>query len=433
MKPSHVFSSILAVLIIANGLGAESPARRSLDDALEDPRVQVALSRLDGNAGKMAADLAEIGAIPSPSGSEHERAAAVAAMMRRIGLSDVRVDEIPNAVGRIPGRSGRTLVFISTLDDLETVAEHQRRAGGPPRVEDDRVIGPGVNTSSITISMLAAAEAFVKSGIEPEHDLIFAAVAQEETGLTGMRKIYAETRDGALGFIDILGDGRSISYGAIGIHWWKVAASGPPGHSLGGGLPNVNQGIGRAVDRILSLPHPARETASRTVVNVGILRSGAVFNHKPENGWFSLDIRSLDMGVIAAVEEAVRAVLDEVSAETGIAFQMEPFQLTPGGQIPDAVNSPLVETAVAVSRHLGYEPRLGNAGSSNMNIAIGGGTPAIGLGGSRGGQRGFPDEWADIPAMVRSAKHVFLLAAALGGAANPGLPNARFSSGRPSR
>jgi len=415
MKLNEALCLIFAVMIVANGLGGESPARRSLPDALEDPRVQAALSRIDGSAGKMAADLAEIGAIPSPSGREHERAAAVAAMMREIGLSDVRVDEIPNAVGRIPGRSGRALVFISTLDDLETVAEHQSRAGGPPRLEDDRVIGPGVNTSSITISMLAAAEAFVKSGIEPEHDLVFAAVAQEETGLTGMRKIYTDYRAGALGFVDILGDGRSISYGAIGIHWWKIAASGPPGHSLGGGLPNVNQGIGRAVDRILSLPHPDRETASRTVVNVGILRSGAVFNHKPESGWFSLDIRSLDMDVIAAVEEAVRDVLDEVGAETGVAFQMEPFQLTPGGQIPDAVNSPLVQTAVTVSRHLGYEPRLGNAGSSNMNIAIGGGTPAIGLGGSRGGQRGFPDEWADIPAMVRSAKHVFLLAATLGG------------------
>jgi hypothetical protein len=67
-----------------------------------------------------------------------------------------------------------------------------------------------------------------------------------------------------------------------------------------------------------------------------------------------------------------------------------------------------------VARWLGLEPALGTAGSSNLNIAVAGGTPAIGLGGERGGRRGFPDEWADIPSMMRTARHVLLLAAALG-------------------
>jgi hypothetical protein len=95
---------------------------------------------------------------------------------------------------------------------------------------------------------------------------------------------------------------------------------------------------------------------------------------------------------------------------------MEPFQLTPGGQIPGARESVLVTTAEAISKHLGFEKvRVSNMGSSNMNVAIGGGTPAIGLGGGRGGRRGYPDEWADITVMLRTAKHVLLLAATLGG------------------
>jgi hypothetical protein len=48
-----------------------------------------------------------------------------------------------------------------------------------------------------------------------------------------------------------------------------------------------------------------------------------------------------------------------------------------------------------------------------MTVAMGGGTPAIGLGGERGGARGTPQEWADVTAMVRSAKHIVLLAATL--------------------
>jgi acetylornithine deacetylase/succinyl-diaminopimelate desuccinylase-like protein len=170
--------------------------------------------------GPAAAELlVEIGGIVSPSGEELERARRVAAEMEAMGLQDVRVDGSPNAVGVIPGRSGKAVVFISTLDDLATVAAHQRAAEGGPVVEDGRVVGPGTNTSSITVSMLEAARAYLEAGLEPEHDLIFAAVAQEETGLRGMRALVEELGDRALAYVDILGDGRSISYGGLAIHW----------------------------------------------------------------------------------------------------------------------------------------------------------------------------------------------------------------------
>ncbi len=212
----------------------------------------------------------------------------------------------------------------------------------------------------------------------------------------------------------MLGDGHSITYGAITIHWWKVVATGPPGHSLNGGLPNVNQGIGRAVDRILQLPHPERHKTDRVVVNVAMLQSGAVYNHKPASGWFSLDVRSLVGTRVDEVEAEVRRVLAEVTRETTIQFVMEPFQTTPGGQLPGFRESALVTTAESISRHLGYDGQLGNAGSANLNVPLGQGTPAIGIGGERGGQRGFPDEWADIPQMMRTAKYVALLAATMG-------------------
>ena len=393
----------------------EAGAQTPVDRALEFSPVQQGLERIQDRAGEGAALLAEIGGIISPSGEELERARRVAEEMRRIGLDDVRVDDQPNAIGVIPGRSGRALVFVSTLDDLATVAENQRAADTPARVEGDRVVGPGTNTSSITVAMLVAAEAYAASGLEPEHDLVFAAVAQEETGLRGMRALFEEYRDRAVAFVDILGDGSTISYGALNIHWWRVEGEGPPGHSLEGGLPNVNQALARAVDRILTWSRDLQDPEARTVVNVAILRSGEVFNHKPETGWFSLDLRSLDGEVVEGMETEVRRILEEVSAETGIALRMVPENITPGGQIPGFRDSEVVRSSVAAARAVGLEPRLSNAGSSNMNVALGQGVPAIALGGSRGGERGFPGEWADVPAMIRSAQHVFLLAAGLGG------------------
>lgn len=358
--------------------------------------------------------LIEIGAIESPSGEEHERAARVAEEMRRIGLSDVWITDAPNVIGRIPGRSGAATVFVSTLDDLRTVVEHQRARGGPPTIEGDRIVGPGTNTSSTTAAMLTAARALVEVGIQPAHDLVFAAVAQEETGLVGMRELYDEFEGNAREYIDVLGDGRRISYGALGIHWWKVIATGPPGHTLRGGLPNINLGIARAVDRILGLPQPEQFADRTTRINVAMLQSGSVFNHKPPEGWFSLDIRSLDAEIIASIEEDVRKILDDVAAETEISLRLEPENLTPGGQIDGARESDLVRWSGHVAGRLGFEPSFSNTGSANLNIAIAAGTPAIGLGGSRGGDRGYPGEWTDIDAMMNTAEHVALLAIALG-------------------
>jgi acetylornithine deacetylase/succinyl-diaminopimelate desuccinylase-like protein len=389
-------------------------AQRPLESALWDPAIAGALVDLDARRDQTARWLAEIGGIISPSGHELERAQAVAAEMRRIGLSNVAIDSAPNVVGIIPGRSGKALVFVSTLDDLATVAEHPRAQKAKPRLEGDRVIGPGTNTSTTTASLVAAADVLIQRGVVPEHDLVFAAVAQEETGLRGMQALYAQWKDRAIGFVDVLGDGHSITYGAVTIHWWKVVASGPAGHSLNGGVPNVNQGIGRAVDRILQLPQPERYKDQRVVINVAMLQSGAVYNHKPDTGWFSLDVRSLDAARVEEVEREVRALLAQVTRETTIGFVMEPFQLTQGGQIPGFRESAMVQTAVAISHQRGYDARLGNAGSANLNVPLGQGSPAIGIGGERGGRRGFADEWGDVPQMMRTAKFLIMLAGTIG-------------------
>ena len=383
----------------------------------QPPALAMRLDQLvEASGDSITADLVRLAAIRSPSGEEAERAQAVAARMRAIGLTDVAVDQLPNVTGRIrgslPDASRRAIVFVATLDDLAPVAQHQRTATRPPYVNDNRVIGPGTNTSSTTAAVLGAARALVAAGVRPQHDLIFAAVAQEETGLLGMKALYAVWRSQADAFVDVLGDGRSLTYGAIGIHWWRVWAYQQGGHTLTGGLPNVNQGIARAVDRILAIPQaPA---SSRSVLNVSMIRSGDVVNRKPDSAWFSVDIRALDVAVIARNESAVRAVLDSVSRETGTRFDLRVLQQTAGGQIAGADTSKLVRSSVVIAKALGISPQLGIAGSSNLNVAISGGTLAIGLGGERGGGRAEPSEFADIPAMLRSAKFVARLAAVMG-------------------
>ncbi len=398
------------LLLFSFGVSSIALAQRSIEDALSDPTVLRGLADIDASADLSAQQLVQIGGIISPSGQELERAQAVAALMEGLGLQDVEVTNSPNVIGRIPGTSGKAIVFVATLDDLSTVAEHQRAAQSLPTIEGDRVVGPGTNTSLTTIALLSAARALINQGFQPEHDIVFAAVAEEETGLRGMRALYEDYNNRAFAFVDVLGEGSGISYGALGIHWWRINAYGPPGHTLNGGLPNVNQAIARAVDRILQISDPQLYDDRRTRLNVAILNSGAVFNHKPESGWFSLDVRSLDPEHIESMEAQTRTILEDVTEELGIRLEMESVSKTPPGQIPGALESSLVRNSIAISEYLGTSPRLSNAGSANLNVAIAGGTLSIGISSERGGRRGFADEWADIPVLQRTAKNVFLTA-----------------------
>lgn len=82
-------------------------------------------------------------------------------------------------------------------------------------------------------------------------------------------------------------------------------------------------------------------------------------------------------------------------------------------ELPGVAESPLVGTAAAIVQWLGMEPKVTNSGSASVEVATASATPAIVLGGDRGEASGTPNDWADIPTMVRSAKHIVLLAATL--------------------
>jgi hypothetical protein len=91
---------------------------------------------------------------------------------------------------------------------------------------------------------------------------------------------------------------------------------------------------------------------------------------------------------------------------------MESTVTIDGGQVQGARESRLVRLSIEVARHLGYEPTVSARGCCNMSVPVSHGRLAIGLHGVRGGSRATAEEWASIPAMVRTAKHVALLAAA---------------------
>ncbi len=397
-------------LFVWGELLAAQPCKepRELIEMLGNKNIKSSLEWIDASENRAVETLISLASIVSPSGKELARALFIAERMRAIGLQDVHVDAICNVIGRIKGRSGSAIIFINMIDDLPEVADLQNTGKYYPHRVEERVIGPATDIQSMAAAVLLAAEALIRAGITPEHDIVFASVAQEETGLTGMKALFELWKDHAIAWVDVLGDGQKIVYGAPFIHWWKIIAYGRGGHTEEK-LSNVNLGIVRAVDSILSLPYPKQ--CEDTFINVGMIQSGRTYNHKPESGWFSLDVRSMSREIIYEIDTEVRAILGRVKEETGIRLEMESVTILDGGQVFGARESRLVQLASEISLHLGYQPTISPKGCCNMIVPVSHGCIAIGLHGDRGGQRATAEEWASIQAMMRTAKYITLLAA----------------------
>lgn len=75
---------------------AQERAGDPLGPVIASPAVRAALDRVARAESRATATLMDLAAIISPSGHEHQRAAAVARRMREIGLAGVTVDSMAN-------------------------------------------------------------------------------------------------------------------------------------------------------------------------------------------------------------------------------------------------------------------------------------------------------------------------------------------------
>ncbi|MBN1682343.1 M20/M25/M40 family metallo-hydrolase [Candidatus Bathyarchaeota archaeon] len=270
------------------------------------------------------------------------------------------------------------------------------------------MIGPGTNSSATCVSLLGIARLFTFLWIKTNARIFFVACAQEETALNGM-KGFIKNHGNEIDYVLETGGGLGgITYGCIGIHWFKIHFKGERGHTLNGGLPNVTRAVARAVDKIFSIPLP-QEPENRTLLNISMLGAAKVYNHKSEDGWFSVDLRSMNNRILENIKEEILKISSEAASEQGYEYYVEPYSEIPAGQIPEGKENKLVKMAEAAYKQFGIQPTLSNRAASNCNVSFAKGIPTIGMSGNRGALRDTPNEYANIEPVLKGPKLHFLL------------------------
>lgn len=377
-------------------------------------QVKSAFAYLDALKPELLTHWAEVSSLYSPSGNEALRAEFMVERLRECGLENAYIDSHGNAVAWLDGEDeGPTLVFFGTMDDLATVAEMVKNTGKDRRIVEGRIHGPGTNIGATLVTVLALA----KLPKLPDQSLLgrvyLVCVTQEETGLAGARGFIDDHVNDIDYLVDIMAGIGRISYGALGIHWYKVHFSGPKGHTLRGEGPNVTKGVARAVDQVWALDFPGEPEKDKVYLNISMLGAGKVYNHKHDDGWFSVDLRSLNNENLEETRNLIIEVAGRVAAQEGLGFWVEGYQKGAAGLLPGARESELVRVAEESCRVLGVEPTVSPRGSSNMNVGIRRGIPSISTGGDRGGGRNTAEEYANLEPVFKGVLWCFLTAKAL--------------------
>jgi tripeptide aminopeptidase len=377
------------------------------------PAVREALAWIDGNFAAQVQEWVRITQIPAQSTHEQRRAAYVAEQMRAAGL-EVSIDSIGNVTGRRRGQGGGPVVVFAP--HLDTV--HPLDTDVTVKVDGGTLRAPGVFDNSASVAdMLAVVRALDHAHVRTRGDLVLVATVQEELGLRGMdwwlahnpRPDMLVAVDGGLG---------PVSYGALGIYWTRYHFTGEGSHTnSSAGKPHPARALADAVRAIYELRVP--EGRGGAVYNVGMVGGGQVFNAIPQDVWFTVDLRSVNPALLDSLDAEITARVGAAAAANRVQWRREPVQhLAAAGtedMLRDRRASAIVQTALDVHRFLGIEASAEATGSTDSNVAVTRGIPAIAVGRARGGDQHTLSEWAERDSALPATRMLLLLAVSLAG------------------
>jgi acetylornithine deacetylase/succinyl-diaminopimelate desuccinylase-like protein len=150
---------------------------------------------------------------------------------------------------------------------------------------------------------------------------------------------------------------------------------------------------------------------SGTSFNFGVIRGGISVNAIPRDAMMEVDLRSTAAGPLDDLDRQLKRAVSEATRASGVECHIEMMGERPSGTTVES--APLLQAALEVTRRFGVEPQA-DVGSTDANIPISMGIPAIAIGG--GGSAGnvhTPEEWFDPTGRDRGIQRLLALIAVL--------------------
>jgi acetylornithine deacetylase/succinyl-diaminopimelate desuccinylase-like protein len=344
----------------------------------------------------------QIQQIPAPTFAEGPRAEFVRQRFQAEGLKDVSLDSLGNVYARLEGKNKPTppLVVSAHLDTVFPPETNLRLTR-----DSKRVHGPGIGDNSMGVAALIGLVWLLRErGVQLPGDLWLAAnVGEEGLGdLRGMKAVVERFGKDVTAYLVLEGMALGhVYHRAVAVQRYRVAVHTAGGHAWSDfGQPSAIHELAALAAQITNLPLPANP---RTTMNIGRIAGGTGINVIAAEAWLELDMRSESSSVLADLVARVDELLS-LANRKGVKVEAESIGRRPGGEIP--AHHPLIQLARDCLHAQGLESAL-IAGSTDANLPLSKGYPALVLGVTTGGGAHTPNEYIDIAPIEKGMEQIF--------------------------
>ncbi len=336
--------------------------------------------------------------IPAPSGKEGQRAAFVASWLRDAGAPRVEIDDQQNVLCWVSETPATGIEVFSAhtdvvFDDLTPL---------PLREEDDRMYAPGVGDDTANLVGLLMGTRWLLAHPEATRGrsiLVVANTCEEGLGnLRGTRALYDRYGSNITSHVVFDTTLGNVVCEAVGSVRWRVCCDGPGGHSFKAfGTPNAIVELSRLV---CDLDHMKLPAAAVTTQNVGTISGGTTVNSIAAHAEMLFELRSTSDTCLTAARKAFEQIV-QAHQSSNVRFTTEIVGERPASAIgASPALDALAERACAATRAATGLAEVNIVPSStDANIPLSQGIPAVCLGAVRGKGAHTRNEWIETTSL----------------------------------
>lgn len=351
------------------------------------------------NYALMLDTLRELCAIPAPSHFEHERAAYCKKWLENIGAKGVYIDDALNVIYPIGcDNSNEITVFVAHTDTVFPDREPM-----PYHDDGEKIHCPGVgDDTGAVVVLLAIAKYFTENNIVPDKGIMFVCNSCEEGlgNLKGTRQLFSDFEGRIARFISFdSGALHSVAHRCVGSHRYEVEVLTAGGHSWGKfGNENAIANLAGIIEKIYAIELP-KKNGAKTSFNVGEISGGTSVNTIAQNAKMLCEYRSEDIDCLAYMEKKFAEIFEEARSED-VRVVVDRVGNRPCGNVPDEEIDKLKDIlAPLITEVTGYEP-IYKSSSTDCNIPLSLGVPAICMGVCVHGGAHTREEWLEKKSFI---------------------------------
>ena len=355
-------------------------------------------SYVSENKEQMYQTLKELCSIPAPSHFEHKRAQYCKKWLENIGATDVYIDEALNVVFPVNcTKSKEITVFVAHTDTVFPDREPM------PYIDDgEKIHCPGVadDTASVVV-LLMMAKFFVEKNILPENGVMFVCNSCEEGlgNLKGTRQIFKDYDGRISKFISFDSDLTNITEKCVGSHRYEVEVRTEGGHSFEEfGKINALTELSKIITEIYKIEVP-QKCGTKTTYNVGMVSGGTSVSTIAQTAKMLCEYRSDDMECLNTMQTKFEAIFKSARSE-GVEVEVTKVGDRPCSNIDFSKVEEIKNIAVPIINDVVAGELKFNSGSTDCNIPLSLGVPALCIGVNKHEGIHTRQEWVEKKSLI---------------------------------